>query len=79
MIPTVRKLVFFARGHSPYISPRPYHVGGVIELHLSGAVDSTFLEDLIGRTNSLEKLTYQHEINSFRANFAPWRVAQLLQ
>lgn len=82
MIPTVRKLKIWARNNSPYISPRPYHYGGVTEFHLRGALDSTFLEDLIDRTRSLEKFTYQHEISSVqfaRANFAPWRVVQSIQ
>ena len=82
MIPTVRKLKIWARNNSPYISPRPYHYGGVTEIHLRGALDSTFLEDLIDRTRSLENFTYQHEISSIkfpRANFLPRRVVQSIQ
>ena len=82
MIPTVRKLRVLAYDHSRYVAPRPYYTGGVTELSLWGSVDSTFLEDLIGRTKRLEKFLYRHEISdalSPPANFAPRRVAQLLQ
>ena len=82
MIPTVRKLEFFGFDRSRYVSQKPYHTGGVTELYLSGAVDSSFLEDLIGRTKSLEKFTYEHELGNTKlhpADFAPHRVAKTLQ
>ena len=82
MMPRMRKLKVFVRNHYPYISTSPHHFGGVTELSVSGFVDSTFLEDLIGRTWSLEKFTYHHKFRGTtppQATFAPRRVAQFIE
>lgn len=77
MIPTVKKLKLSAIHRSPYICTHLYHCG-VTELSLHGAFDSTFLEDLVGRTGSLTKFKYLYE-TSVKANFMPQRVVQLIQ
>lgn len=81
MIPSVMKLKIFVENPSPYDPPHPYHFGGVTDLYLSGAVDFTFLDDLIDRTEPLEKFTYQYEVSTAyaQARFTPRRVTDLLQ
>lgn len=80
MMPSLRKLsVVRLRRNEPYTCPYPHRSSGVTELLLQGGVDSSCLEELIGRTHALQRFTYNHQIRDDCAKLQPQLVAKLLK
>lgn len=80
MIPSVRKLeVLHIYNSAPFVCPYPHYVSGVTEMVLNEYVDSSYLVELISRTNGLQKFTYRHLILIFGAKLEPRLLAELLK
>ncbi|CAF9915086.1 MAG: hypothetical protein ALECFALPRED_009974 [Alectoria fallacina] len=79
-LPTLRMLdVGGLERKEPYICPYQRRSSGVTEIILGAHVDFSFLVELIGRTNALQRFTYNHEIHNFSAKLQPRRLTELLE
>ncbi|CAD6594276.1 MAG: hypothetical protein ASARMPREDX12_008556 [Alectoria sarmentosa] len=80
MLPTLRKLnVEGLRTKHLYICPYQRRSSGVTEIILGAHFDLSYLIQLIGRTNALQRFTYNHGIHDFSAKLQPQRLAELLK
>ncbi|CAF9939873.1 hypothetical protein IMSHALPRED_001668 [Imshaugia aleurites] len=80
-IPTVRKLEVILANTETYTFPHHYQCSGVTNMILDGFVNSSFLVELMRRTNGLEKFAYKHLINCLGpgAKLEPRRLVELLK
>ena len=80
MLPTLRKLnVEGLRRKHLYICPYQRRSSGVTEIILGAHFDLSYLIELIGRTDALQRFTYNHGIHDFSAKLQPQRLAELLK
>lgn len=79
-IPSLRKLrVDILAQWNTYTRSNQLHSSGLTEISIGRCVYTSFLEDLIGRTHSLQRFTYNHEVHSFGRKLEPRPLLDILK